>query len=277
VWKSYRRYGERNQTLKQAVLRRKRAVFEESWAVRDLSFEVFEGETFGLIGGNGAGKSTTMKLLAGILVPDSGSMQLKGRVSALLELGAGFHPELTGRENIFLNGAILGIDRPSLARKLDEIISFSGLSGSIDRPIKTYSSGMYARLGFSVAVNVEPEILLLDEVLSVGDEEFQRRSAERIEALRGEGRTVVVVSHGMASVKKMCGRAAWLDQGRVVSIGPASQVVDEYVSSVFPTARIDDLGRTRTGVRRLRVEVLHTKRSVISLDRGRRINVRVLR
>jgi ABC-type polysaccharide/polyol phosphate transport system ATPase subunit len=266
VWKSYRRYGERNQTLKQAVIRRKRAVFEQLWAVQDLSFEVLEGETFGLIGGNGAGKSTTMKLLAGILVPDNGSIRLRGRVSALLELGAGFHPELTGRENVFLNGSILGIDRKTLEGKLDEIVEFAGLRSAIDRPIKTYSSGMYARLGFSVAVNVEPEILLLDEVLAVGDEAFQRKSAERIEQLRGQGRTVVLVSHGMASVKKMCGRAAWLDNGKIVSIGLASDVVDEYVSSVFPSARIDEFGRTRTGAGGVRVE-LHDGQPILSQEK----------
>jgi ABC-2 type transport system ATP-binding protein len=266
VWKSYRRYGERNQTLKQAVLRRKRAVFEQLWAVQDLSFEILEGETFGLIGGNGAGKSTTMKLLAGILVPDSGSIKVQGRVSALLELGAGFHPELTGRENIFLNGSILGIDRKTLEGKLGEIVEFAGLAAAIDRPIKTYSSGMYARLGFSVAVNVEPEVLLLDEVLAVGDEAFQRKSAERIEQLRGQGRTVVLVSHGMAAIKKMCGRAAWLDAGKVVSVGLASDVVDEYVSSVFPSARIDEFGRTRTGVGGIRVE-LQDKHPILSQEK----------
>jgi ABC-2 type transport system ATP-binding protein len=253
--KAFRRFHERNQTLKQAVIRRRRLVFEQHWAVRELTLDINQGETFGIIGGNGAGKSTTLKLLAGILVPDTGTVVTRGRVSALLELGAGFHPELSGRENVFLNGAILGIRKRVLQDRFDEIVEFSGLQASIDNPVKTYSSGMYARLGFSIAVNVDPDILLIDEVLSVGDEEFQRRCTARITELRSQGRTVVIVSHALGSMRTMCDRVAWFSQGRLAAIGPTAEVIDGYLTSVHPTAVIDDAGRTRTGTGDARVDV----------------------
>ena len=178
LWKNFRLYHERNQFLKAAILRGRRARYEEFWALKDVSFEVPTGTTFGVIGHNGSGKSTLLKTLTGILVPDRGSVKTVGRVSALPELGAGFHPELSGRENVFLNGAILGLKRKEIEQRFDDIVEFAGLEQFIDSPVKNYSSGMFVRLGFAVAANVEPDVLLIDEVLSVGDENFQRKRRE---------------------------------------------------------------------------------------------------
>jgi ABC-2 type transport system ATP-binding protein len=255
VWKTFRIFHDRNTTLKQALLRRRKETFEEFWALRDVSFAIPAGSTFGIVGANGAGKSTMLKLLARILVPDRGSVTANGRVSALLELGAGFHPELTGRENVFLNGSILGMSTGSLRAKFDDIVQFAGLEAFIDQPVKTYSSGMFARLGFSVAVAVEPDILLLDEVLAVGDEQFQRRCAEKMDELRSGGRTVVLVSHSLGQVQRMCDQAVWLDKGVVRSSGVTEHVVDEYLASVTTEYRIDDQGRQRTGSGELQLEL----------------------
>jgi len=228
LWKNFRLYQERNQFLKAAVLRGRRAQYEEFWALKGATFEVPTGSTFGVIGHNGSGKSTLLKCLAGILVPDKGSVAVTGRVSALLELGAGFHPELSGRENVYLNGAILGLKKREIDKRFDDIVQFAGLEQFIDSPVKNYSSGMFVRLGFAVAVNVDPDVLLLDEVLSVGDESFQRKSAERIEQFRKDGRTIVLVSHGLGSIEQLCESAAWLDHGEIRAVGPASQVISEY-------------------------------------------------
>lgn len=228
LWKSYRLYHERNQYLKAAVLRGRRARYEEFWALKGIDLEVPTGSTFGVIGSNGSGKSTLLKCLAGILTPDRGRVEARGRLSALLELGAGFHPELTGRENVFMNGAILGLTRRELTARFDDIVTFAGLEEFIDTPVKNYSSGMFVRLGFAVAAHVEPEILLIDEVLSVGDESFQRRSAEKIEEFRRDGRTIVFVSHGLAQVEQLCETVAWIDKGDLVRIGSASEVISAY-------------------------------------------------
>ena len=228
LWKSFRLYHERNQFLKAAILRGRRARYEEFWALKDVSFEVPVGTTFGVIGSNGSGKSTLLKCLAGILVPERGSVEISGRISALLELGAGFHPELSGRENVFLNGAILGLSKKEIAARFDSIVDFAGLEDFIDTPVKNYSSGMFVRLGFAVAAHVEPEVLLVDEVLSVGDEAFQRKSAEKIDQFRRDGRTIVLVSHGLGSVEQMCESAAWLDHGQIKAVGPAADVISEY-------------------------------------------------
>ena len=228
LWKNFRLYHERNQFLKAAILRGRRARYEEFWALRDLSFEVPTGQTFGVIGSNGSGKSTLLKCLAGILVPDRGQVTTHGRVSALLELGAGFHPELSGRENVFLNGAILGLKKDEITARFDDIVEFAGLADFIDTPVKNYSSGMFVRLGFAVAANVEPDVLLIDEVLSVGDEAFQRKSAERIERFRREGRTIVFVSHGLGQVEQLCEQVAWIDHGELKMVGPAADVISAY-------------------------------------------------
>jgi ABC-2 type transport system ATP-binding protein len=256
VWKTFRIFHDRNTTLKQAVIRRKgKEVYEEFWALRDVSFTIPTGSTFGLVGANGAGKSTLLKLLARILVPDKGSVTANGRISALLELGAGFHPELSGRENVFLNGSILGMTAATLRSKFDDIVQFAGLEDFIDQPIKTYSSGMYARLGFSVAVAVEPDILLIDEVLAVGDEQFQRRCAEKMAELRSGGRTVVIVSHSLATIQQTCDGAAWLDHGELRHLGRTEDVISDYLASVSTNFRLDDRGRQRTGSGEIQLEV----------------------
>src|SRR5436190_10621844 len=203
---------------------------EEFWALRDVNFSVYAGEAVGIIGENGSGKSTTLKLISRILEPSSGSVSVKGKVSALLELGTGFHPDLTGRENIFLNGSLLGIPRKEMVARYQSIVDFSELHEFIDTPIKHYSSGMIMRLGFAVAINVDPDILLTDEVLAVGDEAFQRKCLEQIALLRKRGVTILYVSHALDSVRGLCKRAIWLDHGRMIADGPAGDVVDQYLA-----------------------------------------------
>jgi len=234
VWKSFRLYHERNQYLKAAALRGRRARYEEFWALQDISFEVQAGESFGVVGSNGSGKSTLLKILSGVLVADKGSIARHGRLSSLLELGAGFHPELSGRENIYLNGAVLGLKRKEINALLTNIVEFAELEKFIDLPVKNYSNGMYIRLGFSVAVHVDPEILILDEVLAVGDESFQKKSRQRIERFKEEGRTILFVSHDLESVAGLCDSAIWILEGKVKSSGPAREVVDRY--SVYETS-----------------------------------------
>jgi lipopolysaccharide transport system ATP-binding protein len=199
-------------------------------ALQDASFRIHPGETLGVIGENGSGKSTILKLVTRIIVPTAGRVHVEGRVAALLELGAGFHPELTGRENIFLNGSIMGMSQRQIERRLEEIISFTEIEPFIDMPVKHYSSGMYMRLGFAVAVHVEPQLLLVDEVLAVGDLNFQRKCLERIYQLRAEGVTVVLVSHDLDTVRKLCSRVLWLEHGRVNALGPTAEVVDAYLT-----------------------------------------------
>jgi ABC-2 type transport system ATP-binding protein len=233
VAKRFKLIHERQSSLKATVFNGFRRVqYEEFWALDGVSFEVPEGTTFGLIGHNGSGKSTLLKCMARIYRPNRGTIETVGTVSALLELGAGFHPELSGRENVYLNGSILGLSRRDVTARFDDIVSFAGLERFIDSPVKNYSSGMFVRLGFAVAINVEPDILLVDEVLAVGDESFQQRCMEKFADLRRAGRTVVVVSHGLDSVRSICDQAAWLDHGRLVETGPAGNVVDSYLSSV---------------------------------------------
>ena len=232
VSKKFRLYRERAGTMKSFFVQRNRSRYQELWAVREVSLDVPRGSTFGFIGHNGSGKSTLLKLIAGVHPPTTGTVSAHGRVSSLIELGAGFHPDLTGRENVYLNGAILGLTRKEINTVFDDIVAFSELQDFIDSPVKIYSSGMYVRLGFSVAVNLEPDILLVDEVIAVGDEDFQRRCYEHIEGLRRRGTTIVVVSHDMATVKKLCDRVAWVEGGRVLEEGDPADVVRAYVGKV---------------------------------------------
>ena len=232
VSKRFRLYTERNQSLKATILNRGRSRYDEFWALQGVSFEIEKGETFGLIGENGSGKSTMLKCLSKILQPDSGSITVNGRVSALLELGAGFHPELSGRENVYLNASILGMTKAEVDARFDDIVEFAGLERFIDTPVKNYSSGMYVRLGFAVAVQADPEVLLIDEVLAVGDEQFQRRCNERLSELRHSGATIVVVSHALGSVRNICDRVAWLEHGRLREVGRTSEVIDDYLDEV---------------------------------------------
>jgi len=232
VSKKFRLYHERNQSLKSAVMRRRVSVHEDFWALQDVSFEVPTGSTFGLIGSNGSGKSTLLKCLSKILYPEKGSITAHGKLAAMLEVGSGFHPELSGRENIYLNGSILGMGRKEIERKFDEIVDFSGVEHFIDQPVKNYSSGMYVRLGFSVAISVEPEILVVDEVLAVGDADFQKKCQRKFEDLRSEGKTVILVSHSMDTVERMCDRAAWLQNGTLRAVGDAAPTIAAYKSSL---------------------------------------------
>jgi len=207
--------------------------YEDFVALDDVSFEVMKGETLGIVGANGSGKSTLLKVIAGILSPEKGSIYSNGRISALLELGAGFHPELTGIENIFLNASILGIPRREIRQKVDTIIDFAEIRKFIDMPVKTYSSGMYMRLGFSIAVNLDPDILLIDEVLAVGDLEFQKKCLGRITDIKDRGKTIILVSHHMDMVENLCSRVIWLDKGRIRMDGQCRRVMREYQNSVF--------------------------------------------
>jgi ABC-type polysaccharide/polyol phosphate transport system ATPase subunit len=247
VAKRFRLVHSRNRTLKATVFNGfRRTEYEEFWALDGVSFDVPQGSTFGLIGHNGSGKSTLLKCLAKIYRPDRGNVQTTGIVSALLELGAGFHPELSGRENVYLNASILGLSRKEVDRRFDDIVSFAGLEQFIDSPVKNYSSGMFVRLGFAVAINVEPDVLLVDEVLAVGDEQFQQRCMAKFADLRNTGRTVVIVSHGLEAVRNLCDRAAWLEHGTLGGVGPSAQIVDDYLDAVR-NARAATSSGGRTG------------------------------
>jgi ABC-2 type transport system ATP-binding protein len=243
VSKRFRLYHERNQSLKAAVMRKGRAKYTELQALDHVSFEVPKGKTFGIIGHNGSGKSTMLKCLARILRPDSGSVTTVGKVSALLELGAGFHPELSGRDNVYLNGSILGLTKKEIDRRYDDIVSFafgdSGQEDRIDTPVKNYSSGMYVKLGFSVAINVDPDLLLVDEVLTVGDELFQRKCADKFLELKSSGKTIVIVSHALGMVRDLCDEVALLDHGKLRTLGTPDDAIDAYLGGIERNARRD--------------------------------------
>jgi ABC-type polysaccharide/polyol phosphate transport system ATPase subunit len=215
-------------SLKERMIHLGKIPYEDLWALKDVNLDINEGETFGLLGHNGSGKSTLLKCVAGILQPTRGEIRTVGRLAALLELGAGFHPDLSGRENVFLNASLLGLHRREVERKFDEIVAFSELAHAIDQQVKYYSSGMYVRLGFAVAVNMDPDILLVDEVLAVGDELFQRKCLDRVRQFQREGRTIVVVTHAADMVRQICDRAAVLDQGNMVALGTPGEAVRAY-------------------------------------------------
>ena len=204
---------------------------ETIWALQDVSFDVWPGEVIGIIGRNGAGKSTLLKILSRITEPTAGRIELYGRIASLLEVGTGFHPELTGRENIYLNGAILGMVRTEIRRKFDEIVAFAEIEKFIDTPVKFYSSGMHVRLAFAVAAHLEPEILVLDEVLAVGDTAFQQKCLGKMRDVTRQGRTVLLVSHSMSTVSRLCKKSVWLDDGRVKAVGSSDQVIQSYLSA----------------------------------------------
>jgi lipopolysaccharide transport system ATP-binding protein len=232
VSKRFWLHRERRTGLKERFVRGRAPKAQEFWALRDATFSIARGSTFGLLGQNGSGKSTTLKVLAGIYRPTSGSVTVNGRVSALLELGAGFHGELTGRENIRLNGAILGLSTKQIDAAMDRIIDFAGIGEFIDSPVKIYSSGMFVRLGFAVAVSLDPEILMVDEVIAVGDEEFQRKCFDHLYELRKRGTTVVLVTHSLGLIRDLCDEAAWLEDGKIRELGAARAVADRYIAFV---------------------------------------------
>jgi ABC-2 type transport system ATP-binding protein/lipopolysaccharide transport system ATP-binding protein len=229
----YRAPSERIASIKEYFIRwlQRRIEHRDFWALSDINLTVPQGESLGLIGHNGAGKSTMLKLIARVLRPTNGRVIVRGHVAPLLEFGAGFHAELTGRENVFLNGALLGFTRKEMEEKFERIVNFAELWDFIDAPMRTYSSGMWARLGFAVATDVKPDILIIDEVLSVGDESFQRKSFERMQDFRDQGATLLFVSHSMPLVERMCRRAAWLDHGKLMLVGKTEQVIEAYRKS----------------------------------------------
>ncbi|MBC7592217.1 MAG: ABC transporter ATP-binding protein [Salinibacterium sp.] len=232
VSKKFRLYKERNMTIKSAIMRGRRSVHEDFWALKDISFDVPTGSTFGLIGSNGSGKSTLLKCLSKIYYPEKGTISANGKLAALLEVGSGFHHELSGRVNIFLNGSILGMSKKEVTRKFDEIVDFSGVEQFIDQPVKNYSSGMYVRLGFAIAINVDPDVLVVDEVLAVGDAEFQQKCFNKFEEFKRAGKTVILVSHSMSTVQTMCDHAAWLNKGELVAVGEAEPTIKAYLDSL---------------------------------------------
>ena len=232
VTKSFKVHSGRSKTLKDKVISFRREKWREFIALENISFEVPRGSTTALIGLNGSGKSTLLKLMSRIMFPDKGLIHIQGRVSGLLELGAGFHPDFTGRENIFLNASLFGLTRRETRMKLDDIIEFSELGPFIDEPVRNYSSGMYMRLAFSVAVAVEPDILLVDEILAVGDAPFQEKCMNRLKKLRSEEKTIVLVTHDMNAVQQFCDSAVWLHRSRVAMVGTPGQCVDAYLTEV---------------------------------------------
>lgn len=246
VSKTFRVHHDRNHSLKATVLSGHRTRFDEFVALDDISLEIPEGKTFGLMGHNGSGKSTLLKCIARILQPNKGQIISSGRMAAMLEVGSGFHPDLTGRENVYLNGAILGMSKAEIDRKFDAIVDFSGVEEFIDQPVKNYSSGMYVRLGFSISIHVEPEILVVDEVLAVGDLSFQEKCLDKFAEFRKQGRTVVVVSHSLELMKTFCDEAAWLQKGKLVEVGPAAGIVNRY-ANVEHQAKEVATGGTRFG------------------------------
>ncbi|MCX7621247.1 MAG: ABC transporter ATP-binding protein [Acidimicrobiales bacterium] len=234
VWESFKVYHERAQGLRDRLFARRKNVTEEFWALRGVSLRLDPGDTVGLIGENGSGKSTLLKCIAGILRPSRGTVQTYGRTASMLELGAGFHPDLTGRENVYLNSSILGFSRRYTDQVFDEMVEFAGqqVAEAIDRPVRTYSSGMYLRLGFAVSVHLQPDILIIDEVLAVGDAKFVKKCYDRIHELKRRGVTIVVVSHDLETVATLCDRAIYLERGKVVADGPSVEVVDRYRADV---------------------------------------------
>jgi ABC-2 type transport system ATP-binding protein len=275
VSKRFRLYHERPTSLKERLLRFRRSRAEEFWALRDVTFEVGEGHTIGLIGPNGSGKTTLLKIIGGILRPTEGRVETRGRIAALLELGAGFHPELTGRENVYLNASILGLSKRETDRHFDDIVAFAELEEFIDNQVKTYSSGMFVRLGFAVAVHVDPRILLVDEVLAVGDEAFQRKCLGRVRELQEEGRTIVFVTHAMQLVHQICDRAVLLDHGRVHTDGDVESVIRAFRSVMARMAVGADESLSRE-VEILRVDLLDSDgRPLSMLSPGDTLNVQV--
>lgn len=231
--KKFRVYYDKGKQLKERVLFRSRNRYEEREVLRGISFSVKKGEAIGLIGNNGCGKSTTLKLLTRIMYPSSGAIEMKGRVSSLIELGAGFHPDMSGRENIYTNAAIFGLTRPEIDERLEDIIGFSELGDYIDVPVRTYSSGMYMRLAFSVAINVDADILLIDEILAVGDAAYQAKCFNRLREIKAEGTTIVIVSHSLSQVEQICDRAVWIRDGLIAQEGQPREVIQSYMGWIM--------------------------------------------
>lgn len=231
VYKSFNIYYDKTNTVKERLIFWKKRKKEKREILKGVTLKIEKGEIVGLIGVNGSGKSTLLKLMTKIIYPNKGEVTTKGKLTSLLELGAGFHPDFSGRENIYFNASIFGLTRKEIDKRLNDIIEFSELQDFIDNPVRTYSSGMYMRLAFSVAINVDAEILLIDEILSVGDEHFQEKCFKKIEELKAQGKTIVFVTHGLGSVKRFCTRAVWLHEGKIKMDGNINEVIESYVST----------------------------------------------
>ncbi len=232
ITKFFRIYLDKGHTMKEKILFRKRRAYEERSVLNGISFEVKKGEAIGLIGHNGCGKSTTLKLLTKIMYPDSGTIEMRGRVSSLIELGAGFHPDMSGRENIYINASIFGLTKHEIDKRLGDIIAFSELEQFIDNPVRTYSSGMYMRLAFSVAINVNADILLIDEILAVGDVNFQTKCFERLKEIKRKGTTIVIVSHAFSQIEQICDKSIWINEGKIVDEGIPKYVHENYLNTM---------------------------------------------
>jgi lipopolysaccharide transport system ATP-binding protein len=258
-----------------------RPTSEDFWALRDLSFDVGQGEVIGIIGRNGAGKSTLLKILSHIAEPSTGRVRLRGRVASLLEVGTGFHPELTGRQNIFLNGAIIGMTRAEILRKFDDIVAFAEVERFIDTPVKHYSSGMYVRLAFAVAAHLEPEILVVDEVLAVGDAAFQKKCLGKMGEVSSAGRTVLFVSHQMQAIRQLCARTIWLERGRKQADGRSEEVIGAYLQAQRQADSLAELNREvaalppHPGFRLKAIDVRQEGQSTTELETGKAVEIRM--
>ncbi|MEX0084425.1 ABC transporter ATP-binding protein, partial [Clostridium butyricum] len=233
IWKDFKIYYDKGSTLKEKILFKNRNRHEVHTVLRGVNFEIKRGEVVGLIGENGSGKSTLLKLMTRIIYPNKGTIEIKGKVSSLLELGAGFHPDMTGRENIYTNASIFGLKKSEIDERLERIIEFSELGEFIDNPVRTYSSGMYMRLAFSVAINVDADILLVDEILAVGDASFQAKCFNKMQEIKAEGKTIVIVSHDTGSIERLCDRAIWIDQGIKKKDGLPHDVIALYLDKIM--------------------------------------------
>lgn len=229
IYKGFRVYFDKGQTFKERILFKNRRKYENREVLKGVNFAVEQGEAIGIIGENGCGKSTLLKLLTRIIFPDKGVIKIKGRVSSLIELGAGFHPDMSGRENIYINAAIFGLSKKEIDKRFQTIMDFSELHDFIDNPVRTYSSGMYMRLAFSVAINVDADVLLIDEILGVGDANFQKKCYSKLEELKASGITIAIVSHDLGAIRKFCDKAVWINEGIVQKYGLSDTVVDAYL------------------------------------------------
>lgn len=229
VYKKYKIYHDRAYTLKDKILFWKRNKYEEHWVLQDINIEIFKGESVGIIGKNGSGKSTILKLLTRIIYPNKGEVKITGRVAGLLELGAGFHPDMTGRENIYINASIFGLSRKEIDGKLSDIIEFAELEEFIDNPVRTYSSGMYIRLAFAIAININADILLIDEVLAVGDIAFQSKCLNKLREIKEKGVTIVIVSHSLEQIEEFCDKSIWIKNGKIEMVGNCKEVHERYL------------------------------------------------
>ena len=259
ISKQFRLYSEKHTSLKERVLHGGRMPFTPFWALRDVTVDINQGETFGILGRNGCGKSTLLKCVAGILKPTSGEIRVRGKLAAMLELGAGFQPELSGRDNIFLNGALLGLPQSEMERRFDDIVAFAELEDFIDNQVKFYSSGMYVRLGFAVAINVEPDVLLVDEVLAVGDAAFQRKCLDHVKKFQREGRTIVVVSHATDVIRQNCERAMVMNHGQTITVDEPGEAIRVYLADLLGVGTVAGPGSGEPGGNVLAIGTVRTE------------------